>query len=187
MKKVIDLSIGRMSFSLEEDAYLRLNCYLKSFERSIADPNERVEVMQDVESRVAEIFLKEQDFRDQVINIQIVNKVISILGEIDPLNEEQTVMENEYTSGKKKIYRDPNQKMLGGICAGLGVYLNIDPTIIRIIVVLLSICYGSGLIIYLILWLIIPEASTISQQLELRGYATTAENIRKFKSENKNV
>lgn len=189
MKKIVDLSIGRMSFSLEDDAYDKLERYLQSFENSIKDENERVEVMQDVETRIAEIFLKEQNFKDEVITVRVVNIVIDILGEVEDADDEyvETNTSETYTLGEKKIYRDPNNKMLGGLCSGLSVYLKIDPTIVRLIFALLAVCYGSSIIVYIVCWIVIPEALTISQQLELRGYATTAENIRKFKSENKNA
>lgn len=187
MKKVIDLSIGKMNFSLEEDAYKMLDHYLKSFEKTIENESERTEVMQDVESRVAEIFFKEQEFKNQVINTQKVRTVIQHLGEIEIPDDNSQQTESDYIAGKKKLYRDKNGKMLGGICSGLSVYLDTDPTIVRIIFVLLAACTGVGIITYLILWAIIPEATTIGQHLELRGYATTAENIRRFKLENKTI
>lgn len=187
MKRVIDLSIGRLKFSLEEDAYERLKRYLDLFELSIENPNERTEVMQDVENRVAEIFQQEQKFPDQVINIEIVQTVINHLGEIETGEENMNYTGHTYTytPGKKKIYRDIDDKMIAGVCSGFGLYLNIDPTIIRILVVLLVILGGTGILAYIVLWIVIPKANTIVQKLELRGYAPTAENINKFKTENK--
>lgn len=185
MKKVIDLSIGRIKFSLEEDAYQKLNCYLKSFEKTIENENERAEVMQDIESRIAEIFIKEQEFPNQVITLNVVQTVINQLGEIDMTEDNTNQTSGAYTIGKKKIYRDTNEKMLAGICSGLAVYFDIDPTIVRIIFVILVICAGTGILAYFILWILIPRATTVAQELELRGYATTAENIKKFKAENK--
>ena len=186
MKKVIDLSIGRLKFSLEEDAYERLKRYLSAFEKSIENADERTEVMQDVENRVAEIFQQEQKFSNQVINIEIVQTVINHLGEVE-MGEENTkqTYTDTYTIGKKKIYRNTDEKMLAGICSGFGIYLDLDPTIIRIIFVLAVIFAGTGILAYIILWVVIPEANTIVQKLELRGYAPTAENINKFKAEHK--
>lgn len=194
MKKVIDVSVGGVNFTLEEDAYTRLKNYLQRFENTIADKHEAKEVMEDVEARVAEIFLKERKYPNQVINVDIVQTVVELLGEIeqpsaepidDPFSEEGYRDEDGYTIGKKGYYRDVDNKMIGGVCAGVGAYLGVDVTLVRILLVFSLLFYGITFFLYLILWLVIPPTRSILDKLRMHGYALTADNIRKFKNENK--
>lgn len=193
MKKVIEVSIGGINFTMEDDAYYRLKEYLRRFEETISDKKEAREVMEDVEARVAEIFQKEMKFSNQVVDMKLVQVVIDHLGEVEPKtqNENQTSSQSsydpgeEYTKGDKKFYRDMDDKMLAGVCSGIATYTGVDVTIIRLIFVALAFAYGSAILAYFILWIVSPRAETIAQKLELRGYAPTADNIRKFTSQRK--
>lgn len=194
MKKVIEVSIGGISFTIEDDAYFLLKDYLKRFEETISNPREAREVMEDVEARVAEIFQKEMKYNSQVVDTELVQIVISHLGEIeDSANKTDTkwkssannTNEGEYTKGEKRLYRDPDDKMISGVCGGIAAYLGIDVTIVRIAFVLGFLAYSTGLWIYIILWIVAPLATTVSQKLAMRGYAPTAENIRRFTYGNK--
>lgn len=193
MKKVIEVSIGGINFTMEDDAYYRLKEYLRRFEETISDKKEAREVMEDVEARVAEIFQKEMKFSNQVVDMRLVQVVIDHLGEVETKtqNENQSSSQSnydpgeEYTRGNKKFYRDMDDKMLAGVCSGIATYTGIDVTIIRLIFVALAFAYGSAILAYFILWIVSPRAETIAQKLELRGYAPTADNIRKFTSQRK--
>ncbi|SBV94316.1 PspC domain-containing protein [uncultured Dysgonomonas sp.] len=193
MKKVIEVSIGGINFTMEDDAYYRLKEYLRRFEETISDKKEAREVMEDVEARVAEIFQKEMKFSNQVVDMKLVQVVIDHLGEVEPKtqNENQTSSQSsydlgeEYSKGNKKFYRDMDDKMLAGVCSGIATYTGVDVTIIRLIFVALAFAYGSAILAYFILWIVSPRAETIAQKLELRGYAPTADNIRKFTSQRK--
>ncbi|MBN2773608.1 MAG: PspC domain-containing protein [Prolixibacteraceae bacterium] len=91
--------------------------------------------------------------------------------------------ENEnYSAGKnnKKLYRDPDHKVIGGVCGGLAAYFNMDPVIMRLIFVFLFLINGLGLLVYIILWIAVPEAKTTAQRLEMRGKAVTVDNIEKW-------
>ena len=181
MKKVLDVSIGHVNFTIDEDAYYRLRGYLKRFEASIPDKNEAHEVMEDVEARVAEIFLNEAKFPRQVIDIKLVEKVIAHLGEIESEqsnSEMNELYEENYTKGAKRLFRDPDRKNVAGVCSGLSLYSGIDVAIIRVLFVLFTIFYGAALLLYIILWVVIPKAKTVAQKLQMRGIAPTAENIR---------
>ena len=79
----------------------------------------------------------------------------------------------------KRLYRDPDNRIIGGVCGGLSAYFNTDPILFRILFILISLGMGSGLIIYIILWIAIPEAATTAQRLEMRGEAVTIENIKR--------
>lgn len=195
MKKIIEVSIGSINFTMEDDAYIMLKEYLKRFESTIPDKKEAEEIMVDVEARVAEIFQKEMKFTNQVVDMKLVQTVIDHLGEVEN-NGNGTKSQNSersqssysdprYTQGDKRFHRDTDNKMVAGVCSGLAAYTNIDVTIIRVIFAALSFAYGTAILIYIILWFVAPKAITISQKLEMRGYAPTAENIRKYTSQYK--
>ncbi|MCD7971269.1 MAG: PspC domain-containing protein [Candidatus Azobacteroides sp.] len=189
MKKVIEVSIGGINFMMEDDAYFKLKSYLNCFEETIPDKSEAKEVMEDVEARVAEIFQKEIKFDHQVIDIPLIQIVINHLGEVEEKTNtytEGTECENEeYTRGDKKLFRNPDDKKIAGVCSGLAAYFDIDPTLVRLLFVLTLFMYGTGPMAYIVLWIVIPQAHTVIQKLQMRGYAPTAENIRKYTSENK--
>ncbi|GAB6009847.1 PspC domain-containing protein [Dysgonomonas reticulitermitis] len=195
MKKIIEVSIGSINFTMEDDAYIRLKEYLKHFESTIPDKREAQEIMEDVEARVAEIFQKEMKFTNQVVDMKLVQTVIDHLGEVEnngngtgTQNSERSqnsYSDQRYTQGDKRFHRDVDNKMVAGVCSGLAAYTNIDVTIIRVIFAALSFAYGTAILIYIVLWFVAPKAITISQKLEMRGYAPTAENIRKYTSQNK--
>ena len=191
MKKVIEVSVGRMSFTIDEDAYLKLQNYLNRFKSTIVDPIEADEVMEDVEARVAEIFMSKLKFKGQVVDLKLVNSAIEHLGEIEteqpePKMESENVNQETATNTEsKRLFRDTDRKSISGVCSGLSYYFNIDVTIIRILFVIFFVFYGSGLMLYIVLWLVMPKAITVPQKLQMRGITPTAENIRKFTNSQK--
>lgn len=185
MKKAIDVNIGRVNFTIEDDAYIKLKSYLTSFEASLPNKEDAAEIMEDVEIRIAELFQKEIKYPTQVIDMKAVDTVIGMLGEVDSsYNTGESYNKAGETGGKanKKLYRDPDDKKIAGVCGGLGAYFNIDATLIRIVFVVLLLGYGSAFIAYIILWIVMPEALTVAQKLEMRGQPVTAENIRNYTS-----
>lgn len=198
MKKIIEVSIGGINFTVEDDAYFRLKDYLKRFEDTIPDKREAREVMEDVEARVAEIFQKEKKYSNQVVDMKLIQVVIDHLGEVEGNsndsrntrseennNFQSTYSDQEYTKGNKKFYRDVDSKMIAGVCSGLSAYTGVDVTIIRVLFVVLAFAYGTAFLVYIILWFVAPKAYSVAQKLEMRGYAPTAENIRKYTSQHK--
>jgi phage shock protein PspC (stress-responsive transcriptional regulator) len=177
MKKVVEVNIGRINFTIEDDAYINLKSYLNRFESSITEKNDAEEIMEDIEIRVAEIFQKEMKYPNQVINQKMVDKVIDCLGEVDTNAETNNTKEKMNTT--KKLYRDIDDKKIAGVCSGLAAYFGIDVTLIRIIFLVALIGYGSTLVIYIILWIVMPEALTRVQKLEMRGEPITTENLKK--------
>lgn len=183
MKKVIDVSIGRINFTIDEDAYYRLKEYMRRFEATIADKNEAREVMEDVEARIAEIFLEELKYPAQVVDNQLVDIVIEHLGEVEDSptsSEADHQAKGEYTKGEKRFFREMDRKMIAGVCNGLAIYSNIDVTIIRVLFVVFAFFYGFSIPVYIVLWIVMPKAITVAQKLQLRGIAPTAENIRLY-------
>jgi len=193
MKKVIEVSIGGINFTVEDDAYFRLKEYLKRFEETIPDKLEAREVMEDVEARVAEIFQKEMKFPNQVVDMGLVQVVIDHLGEMGPASQEYASQnsssynsyESDYTQGERKFYRDVDEKMLAGVCSGIAAYTGVDVTKILIVFGALAFAYGTAIFAYFLIWIIAPKAESVAQKLQLRGYAPTAENIRRYTSQHK--
>ncbi len=192
MKKVIDITIGKVVFTIEDDAYTRLEAYLKSFEESLPNNKERAEVMEDIELRIAELFEKESKFPRQVIDLKIVESVIACLGEVENNKSEKTTNNNPQSNTQynmkpsKKLYRNPDDKKIAGVCSGIAAYFDVDPTIIRLILVILVISGGSGVLAYIILWVVMEEADTVAKKLEMRGEPVTAENIKNYTDNNRN-
>lgn len=185
MEKVIEVNIGRINFNIEEDAYMKLKSYLTDFEGSLPDKKDAREIMEDVESRVAELFQKEVKYPNQVVDMNMVNNVISCLGEIDT----EKTNTNQSTEFKmktdKKLYRNPEDKKIAGVCGGLAIYFGIDPTLIRVLFILVIFFgFGSPFIVYFVLWIAMPEANTVVQKMEMYGEAVTAENIKNYTTGN---
>lgn len=187
MKKAIDVNIGGVKFPIEEDAYIMLKEYLTRFELSMDDKDEAKEVMEDVEMRVAELFQKEVKFPNQVIDVRIVQAVISCLGDVNvDENVEDKTQESETEvnmKANKRLYRNPDDEKLAGVCSGIAAYFDIDSTLVRIIFLAALFAYGSTFWIYIAIWVIAPQALTVPQKLEMRGIPVTAENIRKYTTE----
>lgn len=179
MKKVENIGIGGRSFIIDEDAYNRLSVYLDNF-RSKLDVAQSSEVMDELESRISEIFAAKVGNSSQVVSLSMVEEVVSQLGMPDGSKEKNT--SKEYDSRQnvtKKFYRDVDNKAIGGVCSGLAAYFNIDVLLVRIILVALLICASAGFWIYVILWIVAPKAVTAAQKCEMRGWPVTAENMAK--------
>jgi phage shock protein PspC (stress-responsive transcriptional regulator) len=191
MKTTITINLGGMVFHIDDDAYEMLHTYLLAIEKQFVSEDERKEVMSDIELRLAELFSETIGQKRDVIMQDDVTRIIEIMGEPEDFVDGDPAQEpsgSEKSSSKKsayhqktikRLYRDPDNRILGGVCGGLGAYFNIDPLVFRIIFLIIALGMGSGIIIYLILWIVIPEALTTAQKLEMRGEPVTIENIKK--------
>ena len=197
MKKVLNVGIGGSSFTVEEDAHQRLDLYLERF-RSEMDSTEAGEVMEDVEARIAELFYEYTKGKSEVVTLEVVERVIRQLGYANDSKEEaepgettrKTKRRNGYSGyerydglgekPRKRLYRDPDDSIIGGVCSGLAAYFNCDPVLMRVLAVASFFLGSAGFWIYIILWIAVPLARTASEKLEMRGLPVTAENLRRF-------
>ena len=194
MKKVLNISLGNRSFALEEDAYARLREYLDHFRARLAATsdgpnNQNAEVMEDLESRIAELFTQEVGTDGRVVRLDLVERVTRQLGMPDGTPESDSnpgassSSSSNYFSGMpmpKRMYRDCDNRRIAGVCSGLSVYLDIDVVMTRILM-LVAVLFGTvGFWIYIICWIAIPEAITPAQKCEMHGLPVTAENMAKF-------
>lgn len=173
MKKTLSIHLGRQLFVIEEDAYDRLQAYLKKLEASLANESGVTEIIEDIEMRFAELLTQYLAETRQVATIGDVEKAIASLGEPEEITEEteqpkQQTQANYDSNGQKRMYRDVDNGMLGGLASGFAAYLGIDPVIVRIIFVIF-LFMGFGFILYVILWIIIPSAKTPSERLQMKG------------------
>ncbi|MBN1251493.1 MAG: PspC domain-containing protein [Bacteroidales bacterium] len=194
MKKTIRINISGLIFNLDEDAYGKLQHYLNSITNKFLNTEDGNEVIADVESRIAELFNEKVGDRKEVINMEDIDYIIEIMGKPEDFEEYfDEEVENKgvkYKSSKsnRRVYRDPDNRVLSGLSAGIAAYLGIDPVIVRVVFVLATLFYGASLLIYILLWIIIPEAKTTSQKLEMRGQDVNLSNIEKsIKDEFTNV
>ena len=189
MKKVVTVGIGGRSFVIDEDAYQKLERYLAKFRQKTGEGSEAADIMDDLEQRIAELFYDELSKSVEVVNISVVNRVIAQLGMPDGTAADDSAdFANDSASAGlnqtvvKRLYRDPDNRIIGGVCSGLSYYVNIDMVFIRVIFAISLFLGGLGFWAYIIFWIIAPQAMTASQKCEMRGLPVTAENLRKFSS-----
>lgn len=177
MKVTVNINLGGYAFNMDEDAYERLRQYMKNLEKEFSGESSAAEIMTDIEGRIAELFRMRLNSYKQVITMKDVEEVMAVLGSPEAISGNGTSDEPPPRS-QRRIYRDPDRRVFGGVCAGISAYLDWDPLIMRIIFALLIFAGGFGLALYLILWLVLPEAKTTAQKLEMRGDPVNIENIK---------
>lgn len=179
MKKVITAGIGGRSFTINEDAYDRLNSYLTLFRDHVRESGTE-EVMDELESRIADLFYESVGESTRVVDLELVERVISQLGMPD--GSSTTAKPDLDPKAIRRLYRDTDDIRIAGVCSGLALYFGIDTALMRIIMLVALIAGSAGFWIYLILWIAVPKATTPAQKCELRGLAPTASNMARFSS-----
>lgn len=187
MKKTINAGIGGRSFTIDEDAYNRLDAYLRSFKSRLKDVPV-TEVMDDLEARIAELFTEKVGSGARVVDIALVEEVVNQLGMPDgsPVPGE-TGTGTSGAAGVKsaaavphKLFRDPSGARVAGVCSGLAHYFDLDVSLIRILMLVAIFAATAGFWIYIVLWIVVPKAMTPAQQCEMRGIVPSAENMAKY-------
>ncbi|MBO0329434.1 PspC domain-containing protein [[Muricauda] lutisoli] len=186
MNKTVNINLANTLFHIDDDAYNKLRRYLESIRRSFAGTKGSDEIIADIEARIAELFLEKMENERQVITHKEVDQVIEVMGQPEDYMVDEDIFEDEpkkshaesSTNRAKKLYRDIDHKYIGGVCAGLEHYLGIDALWIRLIFILLAVfTSGFGFIAYILLWILVPEAATTSQKLDMRGEPVNISNI----------
>ncbi len=179
MKITVSVNLGGYSFNIDEDAYSELKRYLKNLEIHFAGEESSSEILSDIEARMAELFRVQLTGYKQVITISDVNEVVAIMGNPEDIsdNEGPSPKEKFSTPGAHRMYRDPDKRIIGGVCSGMGAYWDIEPWIIRVIFLALAIAGGLGILVYLVLYVVLPEAKTTAQKIEMKGDPVNIHNI----------
>jgi phage shock protein PspC (stress-responsive transcriptional regulator) len=182
MNKVIYVNLSGAVFQIEEDAYAMLQSYLEKLKSHFKKEESPDEIISDIESRIAEMFAKNPG-RQACINKIHVQQVIQVMGnpaDLDEDEESQPIVEEIYNErAYRKLFRNPEGRMLGGVCSGLASYFDLDPILVRIIFLILFFGFGGGFLIYIILWIAVPEAKTTADKLQMKGERVTISNIEK--------
>ena len=198
MKKIISINISGVSFFIDEDAFEKLNNYLNKLKKRFSAQESGQEIISDIETRLSELFSERINPKTGVITIEMVDEVTQIMGQPEDFSDEEEGDEKNNESffnntfgatTRRRLYRDIENKIFGGVCGGIAAYFNIDPIIVRIIFVIMPfLSLGVAIPIYLVLWIAIPAAITMSQKLEMRGENITVSNIeKKIKEEYEDV
>ncbi len=185
MNKTININLGGTFFHIDEIAYQKLKNYLDAIRRSLSDdPKGRDEIITDIETRIGELLLdKVKDVR-QVINENDIEEVMEIMGKPEDYMVDDEIFNDDtyrtYDRRKtKKLYRDADDKFLGGVSSGIAHYFNVDVIWIRIAWLVAAFGFGFGFIVYPILWILLPQANTTAEKLEMEGEEVNISNIEK--------
>jgi phage shock protein PspC (stress-responsive transcriptional regulator) len=189
MKKNISINISGIIFHIEEDGYENLRRYLDSINKYFSSFEDSTEIMADIESRIAEIFLSKLNEGKQIITAEDVNSLITTMGSVSDFKAAEAqefaeakngtkpseasssttsdtntaYTETKSTTGSKNLVRDQQRKILGGVCAGLANYLNIDIVWVRLLFAILAFAWGVTIIIYVIMWAVVPGSYELSE------------------------
>ncbi|MGB4931560.1 MAG: PspC domain-containing protein [Chitinophagales bacterium] len=185
MNKLLYVNIGGVVFQIDESAYQQLDNYLNSIRRKYQNSPDGDEIIKDIEHRIAELMYERVGERGAITG-KHVEEIISVMGKPEDFdgNTEQfektnTYEEPVYKTGGSKFFRDKENNVLGGVCAGFGARFDIDPLWIRLAFLVSFFAAGTGFLLYIILWAIIPEAKTTAEKLEMRGEKIDINNIEK--------
>jgi len=185
MKKTFTVNIRGIVFHIDEDAYEVLNDYLQSIKQYFAKTEGGDEIISDIETRIAEMLRNSIGDEKQVITLDDIEKVIEVIGQPsefggEPEDETAWQQKSEKSKTIKRLYRNPDRSILGGVCGGLGAYFHTDPVWFRLAFVIFSLPgLGTPLLIYVILWIVIPEARTVAEKLQMKGEKVNISNIEK--------
>lgn len=192
MNKTVNINLGGMLFHIDEDAYQKLTHYFDAIKRSLSNSSGQDEIIKDIEMRVSELLNEKQKTDKYVVGMKDVDEVITIMGQPEDYrieDEEANQTTSNFSSSKsRKLFRDKENGMIGGVLAGLGHYFGIDKVWLRIFMLSLVLVFGTGILAYIILWIVIPKAMTTTEKLEMTGEPVNISNIeKKVREEFENV
>ena len=186
MNKTVNINLAGIFFHIDEDAYLKLQRYLEAIKRSFTDSQGRSEIISDIEARIAELFSERVQNEKQVIRIKEVDEVISIMGQPEDYLVDDEIFEDEpkasyrsKTSPSRKLFRDTDNSYVGGVSSGLAHYFGIDAIWVRLAWIVLIFGAGTGILLYILLWILVPEAKTTAEKIMMTGEPVNISNIEK--------
>lgn len=161
MKQTVNVNIGSVAFTMDEDAFRLLQKYLDDIESRLDSSD--LDSMEDIENRVAGLFSDRISSSIQVVNIDMVRRAIALIGKPETFGDKKREPEyydnSSYDSRfrNKRLYRSTNSKMIGGVCGGIAEYFDLDASLIRLAAILLLFLGGMSLLVYVLLWIVIPR------------------------------
>lgn len=185
MNKTIIININGIIFHIEEEAYEVLQTYMVEVKRHFGNSADSNEIVSDIENRIAEMFSERLNAQKAVIVMEDVKEVCAQMGKVEDFEVEGETNENfepEYYSTveeSRSLFRDPDDKVFGGVCSGLGHYFDIEAKWIRLIFVAVFLLGGAGFLVYVVLWIVVPKATTRAEKMKMRGEPANLENFKK--------
>ncbi|NND51162.1 MAG: PspC domain-containing protein [Flavobacteriaceae bacterium] len=184
MNKTVNINLAGIFFHIDEDAYAKLQRYLDAIKRSFTDSQGRNEIIADIEARIAELFNERIQNEKQVVSVKEVEEVITIMGQPEDYIVDEEIFEDEpkkqYSSSRsssRKLFRDTENAYIGGVSAGLAHYFGIDSLWVRLAWIVLFFGAGTGLLLYILLWILMPSAETTADKLAMSGKPVNITNI----------
>lgn len=181
MKKTFNINLNGQLFCIDDDAYNQLQAYIEKLEKYYLTEKDGQEIMADIESRIAELLRTSlQKSHREIVSLSDILQVIEIMGSPEIIIEEDTQSSaSPQQEIPKKLYRDADNRILGGVASGLSIYLGLDAVWLRLAFIVLSFFYGITILLYLILWIIVPKAITPKQKMEMQGKGFSVADIEK--------
>lgn len=187
MQKTIDITLAGTRFTLEERAYERLVAYTTSLETHFTANAEKTEILRDIEARIAEQFLANRNSGNDVVTDTEVTAIMHDIGSVSAIAEFENDERNDRHEpagterSSKKLFRDTSNRVLGGVCSGLAAYFNLDSPVVRIVVLILALVFFPfSILIYILMWMIVPAARTPVQKLKMQGEPVTVARIQAY-------
>jgi len=168
MKRTTNARIGKQLFTLDQDALEAVERYLNALEKHFSSLSNEIEVVEDIELRLAEL-LKEELGNRTIVEATDVANVLQKLGSVEDLTGQPAPANNEVPPSSKRLLRDPQRGTLGGVATGLGLYFGLDPVLFKILFLIFTFFGGFGFIAYFILWAVLPPIKTEAQRSQLQG------------------
>jgi phage shock protein C len=185
MQRIIQITIAGRLIPIEEDGYMLLKDYISSLERHFEGEDGKREIIHDIEDRIAELFSIRLNAGAHAVDKTDVLKVIETLGPASALNDGRDAIGNpashfpapytrkdnnyQYEPSSRRLFRNPNDKVIGGVCSGIANYFDIDPVIVRLIFAVMFLTLGIGLLAYILAWIIVPVARTAEDMRYMSG------------------
>lgn len=179
MNEITKVQLGEQAFIMAVEAHKELQAYLAEIKKQVGKSKD---VLEEVELRMAELLTERGVSGDTVVQTKDVSYLKKQLGEphdfVDEVETSEAANGLMSEDGPKRLFRDTSHGIIAGVAAGLGVYLGIDALIIRLLFVVLTFSGGAGVLLYILLWLLVPEAKTGSDRLQMSGKAVTLSSIK---------
>jgi phage shock protein PspC (stress-responsive transcriptional regulator) len=186
MKKTTSINLAGRNFYIEEDAYEKLNTYLNSVILHFATYPDHEEIVADMENRMAEQITDKKPL-GSVITLQDVENIITSMGQVKDFGDAEQTSSSETNEDRpfksRKLFRNPDDTILGGVCSGLSAYFGIETVIVRLIFFISIFFGGFGIFMYLVLWLITPEAVTPAEKIQMSGKTVTLSSLEQMAKE----
>ena len=186
MKKTVTINLNGLVFYMDDDAYVRLHTYLEKLNNWFRNKEGAEEIIVDIEIRIAELFEEKVKPGVGVVTLPMVEEVIKIMGEPEEFEDPEASFDKEtketgmYYKVPKRLYRDIDDRVFGGVCSGIAAYFDIDVVLVRVIFGILPfLSVGVIIPVYIVLWIAVPPAVTTAQKLQMRGEPINISNIEK--------